>query len=340
MRHPTHRCRPARARLLGAAKERIQETFDRELLHEPTPATAASHDDGRADHGRRRPWPRRILEVRTQLAQARGSAYPRGGGAETTTPPAGRPPWAGATPTSCSTWSTTPSTRPARWCGAPRPGRPRLGHPGTRRRSRACPNVPPTGCTSRSSRPRATAPAWAWPSPTPWWPRPRRRAPPRAPRRHHRLRGRPPRPWLKQSISRRLPDPPPGRYCRPGFAGSRRTMTYTLGIDLGTTYTAAAVHRDGRAEVVTLGYRASVGALGGVPGRRRPVPGRRGRRAAGRHRARPGGPRVQAPGRRPHARHAGRHARSSADALHGRAAALGRRRRWPSRGRAARRASP
>ena len=32
-------------------------------------------------------------------------------------------------------------------------------------------------------------------------------------------------------------------------------MTYSLGIDLGTTYTAAAIARGGRAEVVTLGYR-------------------------------------------------------------------------------------
>jgi outer membrane protein assembly factor BamB/actin-like ATPase involved in cell morphogenesis len=34
-------------------------------------------------------------------------------------------------------------------------------------------------------------------------------------------------------------------------------MTYSLGIDLGTTYTAAAVVRGGRAEVATLGYRAT-----------------------------------------------------------------------------------
>lgn len=33
-------------------------------------------------------------------------------------------------------------------------------------------------------------------------------------------------------------------------------MTYQLGVDLGTTYTAAAVHRDGRTEMVTLGNRA------------------------------------------------------------------------------------
>ena len=34
-------------------------------------------------------------------------------------------------------------------------------------------------------------------------------------------------------------------------------MTYALGIDIGTTYTAAAVARNGRAEVVALGYRAT-----------------------------------------------------------------------------------
>ena len=33
-------------------------------------------------------------------------------------------------------------------------------------------------------------------------------------------------------------------------------MAYTLGVDLGTTYTAAAVVRDGRAEVATLGTRS------------------------------------------------------------------------------------
>ena len=34
-------------------------------------------------------------------------------------------------------------------------------------------------------------------------------------------------------------------------------MTYALGVDLGTTYTAAAIHRDGRIEMVTLGDRAA-----------------------------------------------------------------------------------
>ncbi|HLU33012.1 MAG TPA: Hsp70 family protein [Natronosporangium sp.] len=35
-------------------------------------------------------------------------------------------------------------------------------------------------------------------------------------------------------------------------------MTYALGIDLGTTYTAAATWRDGRAEIASLGSRAAV----------------------------------------------------------------------------------
>jgi molecular chaperone DnaK len=34
-------------------------------------------------------------------------------------------------------------------------------------------------------------------------------------------------------------------------------MGYDLGVDLGTTYTAAAVHREGRAEIATLGNRAA-----------------------------------------------------------------------------------
>ncbi|HKH03675.1 MAG TPA: Hsp70 family protein [Acidimicrobiales bacterium] len=35
-------------------------------------------------------------------------------------------------------------------------------------------------------------------------------------------------------------------------------MTYTVGIDVGTTFTAAATHRDGRTEVITLGDRGDV----------------------------------------------------------------------------------
>ena len=34
-------------------------------------------------------------------------------------------------------------------------------------------------------------------------------------------------------------------------------MGYRLGVDLGTTYCAAAVNRNGHAEIVTLGNRAS-----------------------------------------------------------------------------------
>lgn len=34
-------------------------------------------------------------------------------------------------------------------------------------------------------------------------------------------------------------------------------MTYQLGVDLGTTYTSAAIHRDGRAQIVELGSRAA-----------------------------------------------------------------------------------
>src|SRR4029453_3220 len=100
-------------------------------------------------------------------------------------------------------------------------------------------------------------------------------------------------------------------------------MSYALGIDLGTTYTAAAIARNGRAEVAALGYRATsvpagglltgggrvlvggaagrpghVGAVGGAADRGRPVPGGRRRRAARCPRTQPGGPRVQAPGRR------------------------------------------
>lgn len=42
-----------------------------------------------------------------------------------------------------------------------------------------------------------------------------------------------------------------------GQVAQRRTMTYQLGIDLGTTFTAAAVARNGHVEVVGLGSRAS-----------------------------------------------------------------------------------
>jgi molecular chaperone DnaK (HSP70) len=35
------------------------------------------------------------------------------------------------------------------------------------------------------------------------------------------------------------------------------TETYRLGVDLGTTYTAAAIERDGRVEMCTLGERSA-----------------------------------------------------------------------------------
>jgi molecular chaperone DnaK len=39
-------------------------------------------------------------------------------------------------------------------------------------------------------------------------------------------------------------------------------LSYVLGVDLGTTYTAAAVARDGRVEIATLGSQsATVGAV-------------------------------------------------------------------------------
>ncbi|MEY2405944.1 MAG: molecular chaperone DnaK, partial [Acidimicrobiaceae bacterium] len=34
-------------------------------------------------------------------------------------------------------------------------------------------------------------------------------------------------------------------------------MPYVLGIDLGTTYTAAATHRDGRAQIASIGSRSA-----------------------------------------------------------------------------------
>lgn len=39
--------------------------------------------------------------------------------------------------------------------------------------------------------------------------------------------------------------------------GGKKSVTYEVGIDLGTTYTAAAVHRDGRSAIFPLGSRAA-----------------------------------------------------------------------------------
>src|SRR5687768_7058604 len=47
----------------------------------------------------------------------------------------------------------------------------------------------------------------------------------------------------------------PGRDDRDATGGAR--MAYQLGVDLGTTYSAAAIHRDGRVEIVSLGSRAT-----------------------------------------------------------------------------------
>ena len=45
---------------------------------------------------------------------------------------------------------------------------------------------------------------------------------------------------------------------RTALAAKEEVSIYQLGIDLGTTYTAAAIYRDGRAEIVSLGSRAAV----------------------------------------------------------------------------------
>ncbi len=45
---------------------------------------------------------------------------------------------------------------------------------------------------------------------------------------------------------------------RTALADKEEVSIYQLGIDLGTTYTAAAIYRDGRAEIVSLGSRAAV----------------------------------------------------------------------------------
>ena len=100
----------------------------------------------------------------------------------------------------------------------------------------------------------------------------------------------------------------------PGHLASRdgqgAAVGYQLGVDLGTTYTAAAVIRNGQAEVATLGTRSLEIPSVVLPARRRRAAHRRGRRAAQPDRARPLRPRVQAPHRRPHAGAAGRHRRS------------------------------
>ena len=73
-----------------------------------------------------------------------------------------------------------------------------------------------------------------------------------------------------------------GHWRRPREQG----MAYHLGIDLGTTYTAAAAERSGVVEALTLGQPHGVGAVRRLPARRRRDPGRRGRHPPGHQRAR------------------------------------------------------
>ena len=85
-------------------------------------------------------------------------------------------------------------------------------------------------------------------------------------------------------------------------------MEYSLGIDLGTTYSAAATARDDRVEIFQLGERVGDDPVDRGPARRRRGPDRRRRRAPVARRADPDRARVQAPPRRPHADHPRRHA--------------------------------
>jgi hypothetical protein len=78
-------------------------------------------------------------------------------------------------------------------------------------------------------------------------------------------------------------------------------MAYNLGIDLGTTFTAAAVSRDGRAQMCALGFQGRGGPVGAAAPRRPDVPRRRGGRPPGAVPAGTRRPRVQAPDGRHHA---------------------------------------
>ena len=100
---------------------------------------------------------------------------------------------------------------------------------------------------------------------------------------------------------------------------------YALGIDLGTTFTAAAIWRDGQAEIASLGSRGGGDPVGRAAARGRDRPHRRGAPTGGPDRAAPGRPRVQAAPRRHHADPARRRAVLGRGA-DGPAAALGRRR--------------
>src|SRR3954447_9074361 len=67
-------------------------------------------------------------------------------------------------------------------------------------------------------------------------------------RRRVLRRGSPPRGVLHLVVPFRISS-------RTVAAGILTTVEYALGVDLGTTHTAAAVHADGRVEVVRLGDR-------------------------------------------------------------------------------------
>ena len=85
-------------------------------------------------------------------------------------------------------------------------------------------------------------------------------------------------------------------------------MAYSLGIDLGTTYSAAATARDDRRRDLPAGRASGDDPLDRGPARRRRGPHRRGRRTSLAGRADADGARVQAPPRRPDPDHPGRHA--------------------------------
>ena len=97
--------------------------------------------------------------------------------------------------------------------------------------------------------------------------------------------------WIRASV----------RSARSDLCGDEVLMTYFLGVDLGTTYTAAAVHRDGRDVHGRPRQAHGRHPVRGLPAGRRDDPHRRGGEPAGVSPSRSGGPGVQAAGRRHHA---------------------------------------
>ena len=87
-------------------------------------------------------------------------------------------------------------------------------------------------------------------------------------------------------------------------------MSYAPGVDIGTTFSAAAVYRQGRAEMVSLGYRSAL-VPSAVLIKPRGDPGGRRRHAPGPLRARAAGALLQAPHRRQRAADPGRQPSSS-----------------------------